>query len=203
MCPRASHRNYWQLLGAGSREREEARPKGIPIGNLTSQIFANIYLNEFDRYVKHSLKPRAYLRYGDDFIIIADTVAELGCMRECAQTFLREKLYLELHQKNDILVPVKRGLKFLGVELFPRGRRLKRRNYKRVTKRVSMLNIASYAGLMKQHSTVKHRKEWYAGVLQKFASEYDGFFSCGYILKLYGTAFSHAGSNESRGKERR
>lgn len=67
---------------------------GIPIGNLTSQIFANIYLNEFDRFAVHILKPQAYLRYGDDFIIFAENKKSLIAMREKTKQFLQKTFAL-------------------------------------------------------------------------------------------------------------
>lgn len=131
------------------------KPKGIPIGNLTSQIFANIYLNEFDRFVKHELGLGAYLRYGDDFILLGNRRESLENYRDKAIEFLREKLALEVNPKSDIMVKVKHGLHFLGTEIFPDGRRLNKRNQARIKKRLTLINAASYAGLIKKHSKQK------------------------------------------------
>ncbi|RTK94678.1 RNA-directed DNA polymerase [Candidatus Saccharibacteria bacterium] len=60
----------------------------MPIGNLTSQIFANIYLNEFDRYVRHTLKPRGYVRYGDDFVLFVDDETEAQKVQIVASKWL-------------------------------------------------------------------------------------------------------------------
>lgn len=73
--------------------------KGIPLGNLTSQVFANIYLNELDQFIKHTLKIKLYLRYADDFLIISSTKTELETYIEPINTFLEEKLKLELHPR--------------------------------------------------------------------------------------------------------
>ena len=62
----------------------------MPIGNLTSQIFSNIYLNELDRYVRHTIKPQAYMRYGDDFIIIENDNAKLQRIRVLVDEFLKK-----------------------------------------------------------------------------------------------------------------
>lgn len=138
------------------RERESKVPgRGIPIGNLTSQIFANIYFNEFDRFVKHILKPQFYLRYGDDFIILAKTRTNLIEFRERARLFLRDSLGLMINHKNDIILPVKRGIYFLGVEIYPTGRRLKSKIWQRILKKLKRENISSYYGLVRQH----HRKK--------------------------------------------
>lgn len=134
------------------RERESKRdPRGIPIGNLTSQIFANIYLNELDRFVKHNLKPQFYLHYGDDFIIISSNRTQLDEIREKAVLFLKNQLGLEINRKNDIIVPVRRGIYFLGVEIYPTGRRLKQKIWQRAQNRLNQRNISSYHGLVKQH----------------------------------------------------
>ncbi|OGD32024.1 hypothetical protein A3C91_01545 [Candidatus Azambacteria bacterium RIFCSPHIGHO2_02_FULL_52_12] len=137
-----------------------ARKKGIPIGNLTSQIFANIYLHEFDRFMKHDIKPLAYARYGDDFVVLSDTTNLLFRIKEEATAFLKERLRLEINAKHDRIVKARQGLKFLGMEIFPKGRRLNKRNWQRVTSRLQLTNISSYSGLVEKHSTKKRMKEF-------------------------------------------
>lgn len=152
------------------RERESncARQKGIPIGNLTSQIFSNIYLNELDRFIKHSVRPKAYLRYGDDFIIVADTHASAQEMRETIIEFVETKLRLAINPKHDILIQAKQGLKFLGVEIFPRSRILSQRNWKRSVRNLRPGNIASYRGLIQQHSNKKRQKQFDWLILDRY-----------------------------------
>lgn len=128
---------------------------GIPIGNITSQIFANIYQNELDRFVKYYLKPQFYLRYGDDFIIIAKTRIELEKIRRQTIDFLKNSLKLEINWKNDIIIPVKSGVRFLGAEIYANGRCLKTKNWQRVKNRLSRSNVSSYSGLIKQHFNKK------------------------------------------------
>jgi len=140
--------------GAGTRERGNG-PRGIPIGNLTSQIFANIYLNELDRLVKHILKPQFYLRYGDDFIMIAQNRKILEKMHDLTILFLKDSLGLVINHKNDIILPVRRGAYFLGVEIYPTGRRLKKRIWQQAQARLNERNISSYSGLIKQNFTKK------------------------------------------------
>lgn len=136
----------------------ESNAVGIPIGNLTSQIFANIYLNELDRYVKHILKPQFYLRYGDDFILIEKNRLILEEYREKVGFFLAENLHLKINEKSDIIIRAKRGLHFLGVDVFPQGRKLRKRNWKRSVKKLSHNNFASYGGLVRKHSNQKKQK---------------------------------------------
>ena len=142
----------------------------MPIGNLTSQIFANIYLNELDRFVKHSLKPQEYMRYGDDFILIAAKKEELEVFRGRVITFLRDSLGLELHGKNNKISKARHGLRFLGVIIWPRGRKLNARSVRRIHTRLNEKNIASYRGLLLKHMPQK-KKEFYWKIYETFLSE--------------------------------
>lgn len=155
-----------EVIGSYSTNCRE-RVKGVPIGNLTSQIFANIYLNELDRFVKHFIKPQAYLRYGDDFIIISENLDQLKQIREKTTNFLRERLQLKINAKNDIMIKTKWGLKFLGVWIFPKGRKLNKRNWRRAREKVNARNVSSYSGLVKQHSKQKRIKEFNWIILEK------------------------------------
>lgn len=133
---------------------------GMPIGNLTSQIFANIYLNELDRFVKYKIKPQAYIRYGDDFLIISEKLDDLKQSRNEIIKFLKEKLELKINVKNDIIIKPKWGLKFLGIVIFSNGRKLNKRNWNRAVGNLNIRNIASYSGLVKNHSAPKKFKEF-------------------------------------------
>ena len=88
--------------------------RGLPIGNLTSQFFANVYLNELDQFVKHSLKAKYYIRYVDDFVLLSDNKGTLIKWRQDIETFLAEKLLLRLHPKRRKLQPISNGIDFLG-----------------------------------------------------------------------------------------
>jgi len=140
--------------------------RGIPIGNLTSQLFANVYLNELDRFVQNSIKPQAYLRYGDDFIMVEKDPKKLGKMKVKTREFIKSALFLEINPKNDIMVKTRYGIHFLGVDIFPNGRRLKARNWKRARERMNTANISSYSGLIKKHCSVKKIKEFQWKILE-------------------------------------
>jgi RNA-directed DNA polymerase len=94
------------------------RDTGIPIGNLTSQLFANLYLNELDQFVKHSLQKKYYLRYMDDFLLLGDDKRELHGCENVLRKFLSEELKLELHKRKVSLAPVGEGVFFLGYRIF-------------------------------------------------------------------------------------
>lgn len=133
--------------------------KGMPIGNLISQIFTNIYLHEFDWYVMHTIKPLAYMRYGDDFLLVGDTLETVSLMRNTLIAFLSEKLKVKIHTKNNIIIPAREGVHFLGCDIFPTGRRLKKRVYNRILERLNIANSSSYRALVLQHGT-KHMTKW-------------------------------------------
>ena len=91
---------------------------GMPIGNLTSQLFANIYLNELDQYCKHRLKIHYYIRYMDDVIILGQDKETLHRWKAAVETFLQEELALDLNSKTSIR-PVRQGVEFVGVRIWP------------------------------------------------------------------------------------
>lgn len=102
------------------------RPRGLPIGNLTSQFWANVYLNPLDQFIKRKLKCQGYLRYVDDFLLFADDKATLGQWRAAIINYLAT-LRLTLHENRCHAQPVTEGLPFLGFVVFPHQRRVKRR----------------------------------------------------------------------------
>lgn len=93
--------------------------KGLPIGNYTSQFFANLYMNELDYFIKRSMKIKKYLRYVDDVVVISENVEKLRTLPMVIDNFLREKLTLRLSKKKTIIQPVKRGIEFLGYFIKP------------------------------------------------------------------------------------
>ena len=100
--------------------------KGLPIGNLTSQLFANIYLNELDQFVKQELHWRFYARYMDDFVLVDDDKAKLNNAKRAIQEFLHLRLSLELNPKTRIF-PAELGVDFLGYRIWKTHRLLRKR----------------------------------------------------------------------------
>ncbi len=130
----------------------------MPIGNLTSQIFANIYLNELDRFVKFGLGAKAYLRYGDDFIIVENDLEKLKIFRTRTVDFLNNKLKLVVNPKSDKILKPSQGLHFLGIKFWSSGRNLNKRSLLRAQTRLNSSNLSSYSGLIKQHCNKKFEK---------------------------------------------
>ena len=110
--------------------------KGLPIGNLTSQFFANLYLNELDYFVKFQLRCRYYVRYMDDFLIFDNDRKALIDIKEKVRDFLKNKLALELHPGKSQIYDTEKGIKFLGFRLYKNYRRLATDNVRRFKKRI-------------------------------------------------------------------
>lgn len=115
---------------------EIAPGRGLPLGNVTSQLFANVYLNELDRYIKHELKVRYYLRYCDDFIIVERDRETLVHLIPHIQNFLKNSLGLSLHPQKIILRKVSQGIDFLGYVVLPHYRVLRTRTKRRMLKKI-------------------------------------------------------------------
>jgi Reverse transcriptase (RNA-dependent DNA polymerase) len=109
-------------------EEAQARPRGLPIGNQTSQFWANCYLNPLDHFVKDQLGCRAYLRYVDDFLLFADDKPTLHRWKAAIVAFLARRLRLAPHARASVVTPVAVGIPFLGFRVYPDHRRLRRRN---------------------------------------------------------------------------
>lgn len=109
---------------------------GLPPGNVTSQLFANIYLHELDRFVKHTLGRKHYLRYCDDFIFLANSKPELLSLISPIKSFLREELFLELHPQKIILRKLHQGIDFLGVILFEHHKLLRTKTKRRISRKL-------------------------------------------------------------------
>ena len=99
--------------------RDLAKPKGLPIGNLTSQLFANVYLNELDQFMKHALKERYYVRYADDFVMLHTQRDHCLKLIKPVGKFLSEQLKLDLHPRKILLRKFSQGVDFLGYNCFP------------------------------------------------------------------------------------
>ena len=103
-----------------------ARPRGLPIGNLTSQFLANVYLNQFDQFVKRELKCLAFLRYVDDFLLFGDDLHQLYAWRTQIIGKMAS-LRLTLHEESALVYPTASGIPFLGFRIYPEHRRIKSR----------------------------------------------------------------------------
>ena len=140
--------------------------KGIPIGNLTSQLFSNIYLNELDQYVKHKLKIKYYYRYVDDFIILEDSKKQLNYYKKNIKYYLKKELNLEMPKYKTSIFQIKDGVDFVGYKIFPNRVFLRKRNIKRFIKKLKILTNE------KKVSKIKSSVFSYLGHF-KFANSYN------------------------------
>lgn len=111
----------------------------MPLGNLTSQFFANVYLNELDQFIKHKLKANYYIRYVDDFMLLHKSKSELEEYKFKISDFLKNNLDLELHPEKSKTLPIKRGTEFLGLRIFPHHKLIKKKNLKKFQRKFSSL----------------------------------------------------------------
>jgi hypothetical protein len=166
-CPRTL-----ELAGRiidGSNEQEEAiayfpgdslftpfeRRRGLPIGNQTSQFFANVYLNPLDHFALRELRPAMYLRYVDDFVLFGDDKHELASMAEQIRAFL-EGLRLVLHERKCRVYQCADGVTLLGWRIMPERVRLARVNVVRMRRRLKTMAALYHAGRLR-FEQVHHR----------------------------------------------
>ena len=133
--------------------------KGLPLGNLASQIFANVYMNVFDQYIKHKMKIKYYIRYADDFIILSEDKNLLQSQTSSIKIFLQKRLQLTLHPQKMYLKTLTSGLDFLGWVHFPYHRILRRAAKRRMIQLVKVNltpeTLQSYLGLLRHGDTHK------------------------------------------------
>lgn len=124
------------------------RGVGLPLGNLTSQLLVNIYMNEFDQFVKHKLNVKYYIRYADDFVFLSSDKDELADILRYIVRYLHEKLNLELHPDKVFIKTVASGVDFLGWVNFPKHRVLRTSTKRRMFKKLNEKNTDSYLGML-------------------------------------------------------
>jgi len=176
-CIIKGKRSNWNGLPSDKSLFHSAPNCGLPIGNLTSQVFANFFINEFDHFVKHDLGIRCYSRYVDDFVLVHQDKEYLKSLIPVIKTYLQEQLYLTLHPKKIYLQHYSKGVKFLGVVLKPHrtyiANRTKGNFYEAIEKQNEIAqdhkptkdeqekflsSMNSYLGIMKHYNTYKLRK---------------------------------------------
>lgn len=140
------------------------RRKGVPIGNLTSQLFANVYMNVFDQFMKHERKIEHYARYTDDFIIVSDNRDSLIALLPKIRSFLSEKLHIELHPKKVSICQPHQGVDFLGYVLRRHSHVLRTKTKNRMIKKLAM-RVADCNAELISANTLRQTLNSYLGVL--------------------------------------
>jgi hypothetical protein len=176
-CRLRGHKLDWQGLPKNKSLFATKPGKGLPIGNLTSQLFGNIYLNQFDHFVKRKLKCKYYGRYVDDMIFFHEDKEYLKKIIPSVKNYLQTNLGLEIHEKKIYLQPVSYGLKFLGAIIKPGriypGPRLIQGFHRCLTQaaysQADINQVNSYLGLLKQFRSFKLRKKYLNSHLEQTA----------------------------------
>jgi len=137
------------------------RRRGLPIGNLTSQLFANIYLDAFDHFCTEILRPKGYLRYVDDFAMFGDEPAALEDWRRRIAVYLAGR-HLSLHPRETTIRATAEPAAFLGYVLSPRGRRLPEENVRRFRNRWRGLRDRIRAGSIGEDEAARRIRSWIA-----------------------------------------
>ncbi|KKS18904.1 MAG: Retron-type reverse transcriptase [Parcubacteria group bacterium GW2011_GWC1_41_7] len=161
-----------QILDSFHTQDKESPPSprlrkgvGIPLGNVISQLFANIYLHELDHFVKHTVKAKYYLRYCDDFVIVHQDKKYLAELSGIIQEFLQHHLHLSLHPKKVTIRKTTQGVDFLGYVILPHyivlRTKTKRRIYKKIQQKMKNLN-EEFISAEQYHQSVQS----YLGVLK-------------------------------------
>jgi RNA-directed DNA polymerase len=139
-------KNYWD------------KEKGMPLGNMTSQFFANVYLNELDQFVKHKLRAKYYVRYVDDFVILHHSKEQLVKWKKQIDSFLKENLKIELHPEKSRIIPLSRGIDFVGFRNFYHHRLLRKRNLKKMLIKIKLFK----EGLLPYEKLLESFQGWNA-----------------------------------------
>jgi len=135
------------------------RRKGLPMGNLTSQFFANVYLSPLDHFVKEILR-LDYARYVDDFVVFANDKRTLTAARQAIENFLAENLRLRLHPRKTHISPCEKGVTFLGQRVFRTHQKLKNENIRRFRKRLKQRLVEFRAGRLHPDKLEQQLNAW-------------------------------------------
>jgi len=142
---------------------ESAPGRGLPLGNLTSQLLVNIYMNVFDQYVKHRVKAKYYIRYADDFVFLSTDRDELLGVLAKIDRFLNNELKLQIHSRKIYLKTIERGVDFLGWVNFSEHKVLrtktKRRMITKIKNNPKPASLASYLGMLKHGDAGNLKRE--------------------------------------------
>lgn len=154
--------------------------RGLPIGNLSSQFFANVYLDALDQFVKHRIGARHYIRYVDDFVLLHESPQWLNDTRGRIEAFLAERLHAQLNPRKTILQPIDRGIDFVGQVIKPWRRSIRRRTVSAAIERITaageedlLATANSYFGLLRQASASHHDRARMANRLRSLGRSVD------------------------------
>jgi hypothetical protein len=135
---------------------------GLPIGNLTSQFFANLYLNKFDHFIKEKMCCKYYIRYVDDFVVFGNDKKELHEIKQKISNYLNVNLKLNIHPVKTQIFPVIQGTDFLGFRIFPTHRLLRKSNFFYFQRRFKKLRELYYKRKIDLKKIIQSINSWFA-----------------------------------------
>ncbi|MFH1425414.1 MAG: reverse transcriptase domain-containing protein [archaeon] len=159
---------------------------GMPLGNLTSQFFANVYLHELDFFVKYKLRASYYIRYVDDFVILHDSKEQLEKWKLEINYFLKERLKIELHPNKSHVLNLRRGINFLGFRIFYYHKLVRKSNLKNFERKFNNLKILFGEGLIGRGEALEFLEGWLA-----YCSHANTYKYRRHLVKEFNRYFSH------------
>ncbi len=162
------------------------KTKGMPLGNLTSQFFANLYLNELDQFVKHKLKAKYYIRYVDDFVILHEDKKQLEKWKIEIDNFLKERLDLELHPSKSNVLKLNSGINFLGFRIFYHYRLIRKNNLKNFERKFNKIRILFDEEVIGREKALHSLEGWLA-----YCSHANTYKYRKHIIRNFNKHFSH------------
>ena len=156
----------------------------MPLGNLTSQFFANVYLNELDQFVKNVLRAKCYVRYVDDFVILHNSREKLEFYLQKINFFLKEKLKLELHPAKSRVINLKDGVDFLGFRIFYHHKLLRKKNLRKFERRFKEMKKEYDQGVLDREEIMTRFEGWLA-----YVSHADTYKYRRYLIRLFNQNF--------------
>lgn len=177
---RCEHTKFGLEQGDHEFTGERIGGVGMPIGNLTSQMFANLYLNELDQFVKHTLREKYYMRYMDDALVLHHDKKHLWQVKQEIQRFVEEELHLVLNNKTTVRT-VNQGIDWVGYRVWSTHRKLRKSTAQKMRKRLKYLqkayargevdfedinaSVQSYLGIMKHCNSYKLRNKLFSSLV--------------------------------------
>jgi retron-type reverse transcriptase len=155
-------RLMWLIRIILNNHQGKVSSKGMPLGNLTSQFFANLYLNELDQYVKQKLRAKYYIRYVDDFVILHQSRIQLEEYKEKIDQFLKEKLELKLHPFKSQIIKLEKGIPFLGIRVFYHHKLLVKKNMRKFEKKMEVMKKDYQLEKIEREKVMEKYEGWIA-----------------------------------------
>ncbi len=173
------------------------KDKGMPLGNLTSQFFANVYLNELDQFVKHKLRAKYYIRYVDDFVFLHESKEQLEVWKKEINEFLQQNLKIELHKNKSQVIKLSKGIKFLGFRVFSSHRLLRKSNMNKFEREFNHLKILFDEGLITREKVLESLEGWLA-----YCSHANTYKYKKHLIRLFNKNFPFGYHDRIRNKKK-